>query len=175
VYTVVESSFTCEWAKAHFFIAMKSEVYQRLRDAVEQIVVENGLELVDAQLLGGGVHRVFRLFIDSEKGVTHDDCEKISRLVGDALDAGELIPGGAYTLEVSSPGVDRPLLRPKDYARFVGSKVKVELTEPVEKSRRFTGRLVAFEGEQLTLELDKGQTLTVGLDKVSKANVKYEW
>lgn len=154
---------------------MKSTALEQLREIVERIVESEGLELVDAQLLGGGIHRVFRLFIDSPTGVTHDDCEKISRLVSEVVDAGDLIPGGAYTLEVSSPGVDRPLVKAKDYERFLGSKVKVELKEAIEKSRRFTGKLAGFDGERVTLELEAGKTIVFALEAVQKANLKYEW
>lgn len=154
---------------------MKSTALDQVRENIERIVESEGLELVDAQLLGGGIHRVFRLFIDRPTGVTHDDCEKVSRLVSEFLDSGDLIPGGAYTLEVSSPGVDRPLTKAKDYERFIGSKVKLELKQAIEKNRRFTGKLAAFDGERVTLELEAGKTLEVALDAIQKANLKYEW
>lgn len=154
---------------------MKSTTLEQVREIVERIVEAEGMELVEAQLLGGGKHRVFRLYIDRLSGVTHDDCEKISRLVSEVLDAGDLIAGGAYTLEVSSPGVDRPLVKAKDYERFLGSKVKIELKEPIEKSRRFTGKLASFDGELVTLELDAGKTLAVPLAGIQKANLKFEW
>lgn len=154
---------------------MKSTSFEQTREIVERIVEATGCELVDAQLLGGGVHRVLRLLIDRPTGVTHEDCEKISHSVSETLDAGDLIPGGAYTLEVSSPGVDRPLVRPRDYERFVGSKVKIELKQAIEKSRRFSGKLAAFDGERVTLELEAGKTLVVELSAIQKANLKYEW
>jgi len=154
---------------------MKSTALEQVREIVERIVESEGLELVDAQLLGGGIHRVFRLFIEHPAGVTHEHCEKVSRLVSDAVDAEDLIPGGAYTLEVSSPGVDRPLVKAKDFERFVGSKVKVELKEAIEKSRRFTGKLTAFDGERMTLEIEPGKTLVFALEAIQKANLKYEW
>jgi ribosome maturation factor RimP len=154
---------------------MKSENLDQLRDLIDQLLAPLGLDLVDAQLLGGGKHRVFRLFIDKPEGVTHNDCETVSRLVGEALDARDLIPGGAYTLEVSSPGVDRPLLRPRDFQRFLGSKVKLELKQPIERSKRFTGKLAAFDGDRITLELEPGRTLSVALADLHKANLKYEW
>jgi ribosome maturation factor RimP len=154
---------------------MKSTVLDQIREIVEKIVEAGGLELVDAQLLGGGKHRVFRLLIDRPGGVTHEDCAQISHQVGEALDAGDWIPGGAYTLEVSSPGVDRPLIRPRDFERFIGSKIKVELKQALENSRRYTGRLAAFDGNQVTLELDAGKTLTIPFESIGKANLKYEW
>jgi ribosome maturation factor RimP len=154
---------------------MKSTSLEQVRENVERIVESEGMELVDAQLLGGGIHRVFRLFIDRSTGVTHDDCEKVSRLVSEYIDSGDLIPGGAYTLEVSSPGVERPLIKPKDFQRFIGSKVKLELKQAIEKSRRFTGKLAAFDGERVTLELEPGKNLEVAFDAIQKANLKYEW
>jgi ribosome maturation factor RimP len=154
---------------------MKSTTLEQVREIVERIVEAEGLELVDAQLLGGGIHRVFRIFLDKPAGVTHDDCEKVSRLVSEVIDADDLIPGGAYTLEVSSPGVERALIRPKDYERFLGSKVKIELKEAIEKSRRFTGKLAAFDGEKVTLELEAGKTLVFPFSGIQKANLKYEW
>lgn len=154
---------------------MKSTALDQIREVVERIVEMEGMELVDAQLLGGGKHRVFRLFIDKLAGVTHDDCEKVSRLVSEALDAVDLISGGAYTLEVSSPGIERPLSKPKDFERFQGQKVKIELRQPIEKSKRFSARLVGFDGERLTLELEQGKTLVVAIADIEKANLKYEW
>lgn len=154
---------------------MKTENLDQIRDQIDQLLGPLGLELVEAQLLGGGKHRVFRLFIDKPEGVTHEDCEKVSHLIGEALDAQDLIPGGAYTLEVSSPGVDRPLIRPRDFARFLGSKVKIELKQPIDRSKRFTGKLAAFDGEIVTLELEPGRTLSVALADLHKANLKYEW
>jgi ribosome maturation factor RimP len=76
---------------------------------------------------------------------------------------------------VSSPGVERALIKPKDYERFLGSKVKIELKEAIEKSRRFTGKLAAFDGEKVTLELEPGKTLVFPFEGIQKANLKYEW
>lgn len=154
---------------------MKSTVLEQIREIVERIVETEEMELVDAQLVGGGQHRVFRLFIDKLAGVTHDDCEKVSRLVSEALDAQDLISGGAYTFEVSSPGIERPLTKPKDFERFQGQKVKIELREPIDKSKRFSARLVGFDGERVTLEMEQGKTLVVAIADIQKANLKYEW
>ena len=154
---------------------MKSTSLEQIRELAERIVETEGLELADIQLVGGGKHRVFRLFIDKLAGVTHDDCEKVSRLVSEALDAGDLISGGAYTFEVSSPGIERPLTKPKDFERFQGQLVKIELREPIEKNRRFSARLLSFDGERLTLELEQGKTLLVAFSDIQKAHLKYEW
>jgi ribosome maturation factor RimP len=107
--------------------------------------------------------------------VTHSDCERISRDVGAVLDAKDVIPGGAYTLEVSSPGVERKLSKPADFQRFLGQKAKVVLHEPVENQRSWIGRLAALEGNLLTLEPSTGKSVQFALDQVEKANLKFEW
>ncbi len=154
---------------------MKIDVTDRIHAIAEQVAIAAGLELVDAQLLGGGRHRVVRLFIDKIGGVTHDDCQAVSHAVGDLIDAEDFIGGDAYTLEVSSPGVERPLFKAKDYERFVGQSVKIQLRRPIEKRKSFTGKLAAFDGARVTLELAPEQTMVVALADIDKANLKYEW
>ncbi|WP_031496258.1 ribosome maturation factor RimP [Bryobacter aggregatus] len=154
---------------------MKSISSDRIQEIAEQVAQAAGLELVEARLLGGGKHRVVRLFIDKPEGVTHDDCQAVSHQMGDLLDAEEVLGDGAYTLEVSSPGVDRPLLKPKDYERFLGKKAKIQLREAIEKRKTFDGKLTAFDGERVTLEVAPDQTMVIALADIDKANLKYEW
>lgn len=156
-------------------VFMKSLTIDKIRAIAERIGDSEGIEVVDVQLLGGGASRVVRLFIDKPAGVTHGDCESMSHQVGTLLDAEEVIPGEGYTLEVSSPGVDRPLLKAKDYERFLGQKVKIQLREPIEKRKKFDGVLAAFDGQMVTLEMEQGKTLQVGLSGIEKANLKFEW
>src|SRR5947208_5186919 len=96
---------------------------------------------------------MLRIFIDNPNGVTHEDCANLSREVSTILDVEDAVPGGAYVLEVSSPGLDRKLVRPADYVRFSGSKVRIATREPVNGSRHFEGRLQHFEEGRVTLEL----------------------
>ncbi len=112
-----------------------------------------GLELVDAELRGGGKSRRLRITIDKPNGVTHDDCSAVSREVGTILDVEEAIPGGAYTLEVTSPGLDRKLSSAADFERFRGSRVKLMTREPVENNRHWEGRLESFAEGRLTLDV----------------------
>ena len=154
---------------------MKLTVIDRIREIAVQVAESAGLELVEAQLLGGGRHRVVRLFIDKPEGVTHEDCQGVSHNVGEILDAEDLIAGQEYTLEVSSPGVDRPLLKAKDYERFLGQKVKIQLKEAIEKHKTFSGKIASFDGERVTLEIAPEQTMVVALSDIDKANLKYEW
>lgn len=133
------------------------------------------LEIADIEFLGGGRHRVLRIYVDKEGGVTHTDCETVSTGVEAVLDADELIPGGEYTLEVSSPGVERKLIRPRDFEKSVGKKVKVVLREPLSNSSTWIGVLRAFAENVLTVETVDGKTAQIPLDSVKKANLKFEW
>ncbi len=157
---------------------MNAAAQEKLRNLAETLVEAGGIELVDLQLLGGGKHRVLRVLIDKEGGVTHEDCALVSQQLSDALDENDVVGGGAYTLEVSSPGVDRPLVKPRDWERAVGQKVQLELREAREGSRRYTGRLLGFAEGQARLEVSAGKELkevSIPLEAVQKANLKYEW
>lgn len=113
-----------------------------------------GYELVDLELNTGGRNGVLRLFIDSESGITLDDCAKVSHQVSAVLDVEDPIPGN-YSLEVSSPGVNRRLRRYEDFERFVGERVKIELGRPTaEGRRRFAGVLEKVEPETVTMQID---------------------
>jgi ribosome maturation factor RimP len=108
-------------------------------------------------------------------GVTLADCEFISQNVGTILDVEDVIPGQRYTLEVSSPGVERKLTKPRDFERFVGQKVKVALRQPVENQRTWVGALASFAEGMITLEPSPGRSIRFPLDQVEKANLKFEW
>ncbi len=125
----------------------------KIQQIAERVAASSGLEVVEVELKGGGKHRMLRFFIDKPSGVTHEDCADFSREVGTILDVEDAIPGGAYTLEVSSPGLDRKLLKAKDYERFQGSLVKLSTVEPIDGNRHFEGRLEKFEAGRLTLDL----------------------
>src|SRR6201996_5736304 len=97
----------------------------KIREIAERVAQSSGLELVDLELLGGGKARMLRVFIDKPEGVTHEDCANFSREAGTIFDVEDAIPGGQYTLEVSSPGLDRKLSKPADFQRFTGNLLKV--------------------------------------------------
>ena len=125
---------------------------EHVREVVQRVAASSGLELVDVEFRGaGGKARMLRVFIDKPGGVTHADCESVSREVGTILDVEDAVPGGSYTLEVSSPGLDRKLTRPEEFARFVGSRVKLTTREPIEGNRFFEGRLESFQDGTLVL------------------------
>jgi len=124
-----------------------------VRAIAERVAASLGVEVVEVELRGGGKSRMLRIFIDKPAGVTHEDCASVSREVGTILDVEDAVPG-SYTLEVSSPGLDRKLEKAADFARFTGSLVKLMTREPVHNNRHFEGRLEAFDGNRLTLDLN---------------------
>ncbi len=154
----------------------------QVREIVERVATPSGLEVVEVELRGSGKARMLRIVIDKLSGVTHEDCANLSREVGTILDVEDVVPGNSYLLEVSSPGLDRKLLRPADYERFTGSKVKLKTRTPVNGNQHFEGRLQNFHEGRLTLEVgtprkkgrpgDAGaQTLEIELANVEKANL----
>jgi len=153
----------------------KTATLAKVQEIADRIGASQSLEIVDVELLGNGVHRVLRIFIDKESGVTHADCELVSNLVGEALDEQDIIPGGQYTLEVSSPGIERKLKTLRDFSRFAGKKAKIALREPLENRRQWEGVLVGVEEDRIVLEPKPGQIIRIGLDQVDRANLKFDW
>jgi ribosome maturation factor RimP len=154
----------------------KETIVEKVREIAERVGASEGIEVVDVELLGGGGFRVLRIYIDRpQSGVSHGDCELVSREVGTILDVEDLIPGARYTLEVSSPGVERKLSKPQDFERFTGQKVKIKLREPLDNQRNWEGTLAGFAEGAITLEPAPGKMMKIALDQVEKANLKFEW
>jgi ribosome maturation factor RimP len=157
-----------------------------VREIAERVAASSGLEVVEVEMRGGGKSRMLRIVIDKPPaGVTHEDCANLSREVSTILDVEDVVPGGSYVLEVSSPGLDRELSRPADFERFTGSRVKLTTRNPVNGNRHFVGRLETFHDGRLTLELDgerkktraagsATQKLEIELANVEKANLMPE-
>ncbi|MBZ5524427.1 MAG: ribosome maturation factor RimP [Acidobacteriia bacterium] len=154
----------------------------KIRDIAGRVAATHGVELVEVELRGGGKARTLRITIDKPEGVTHEDCANVSREVSTILDVEDAVPGASYTLEVSSPGLDRPLLKAQDYLRRIGSRLKVMTREPVHGNRHFEGRLESFANDRLTLEVvtarkpkpghaPPGQKVEIELANVEKANL----
>ena len=153
-----------------------------MREIAERVALSSGLEVVEVELRGGGKARMLRVVIDKPAGVTHEDCANLSREMSTILDVQDVVAGSSYLLEVSSPGLDRKLLRAADYERFTGSRVKLTTRNPVAGNRHFEGRLESFENGRLTLDLsaarkkfrpvsDAAQKLDIELANVEKANL----
>jgi ribosome maturation factor RimP len=153
----------------------QNSLLQQLTDLCERSAAGTGIEVVDVQLRGAGKARLLRVYIDKPGGVTHGDCEVISQRFGALLDAEDAVPGEGYTLEVSSPGVERPLSKPRDFERVVGQKVRLSLQQPVEGQRRLEGKLEGFANSTLDLEISPDHHVRVQLEQVQKANLKFEW
>lgn len=147
----------------------------KIGEIADRVARAGNVDLVEIEFLGGGKHRVLRVYIDKDGGVTLADCQAVSHGMEEILDAEDIIPGGEYTLEVSSPGVERKLTRPKDFEKSVGKKVKVVTKEPVADATTWIGLLQAFAEDVLTVEAANGKTAQIPLDKVKKANLKFEW
>lgn len=135
---------------------------EKVRQIADRVAATSGLEVVDIEFLGGGKHRTLRVFIDRPgaapmqghpDGVTHEDCSSFSREFGTIMDVEDAMPGGAYLLEVSSPGLDRRLTRASDFERFRGSRMKLTTREPIHNNRHFEGKLESFENGKLLLDL----------------------
>ena len=133
-----------------------------------------GFELWGVEYIGQGKHSVLRLYIDSENGVTLDDCTEVSHQVSGILEVEDPIKG-QYSLEVSSPGLDRPLFTTEQFARYVGSKVKVRLRQAVLGRRKFTAVIDAVEGDEIVLVDETGEAISVHMSDIEKANVEPEF
>ena len=148
-----------------------------LQALIEPVVVGLGFELWGIEYHTGGGHRgVLRIYIEAEDGITLDNCQTVSRQVSGVLDVEDPIPSG-YTLEVSSPGMDRPLYKAEHYRRYVGHKVKIRLRVPFEGQRNLTGRIAAVEdGEEVVIQLDEPeQEYVLPIESIDKAHIVPEF
>ena len=146
----------------------------RMMDLFEPTVAAMGYELVGIEYLGQGQHSRLRVFIDQPNGISVDDCEKVSRQVSAILDVEDPIRG-QYALEVSSPGLDRPLFKLEHFARFVGQLVKLRLRQARAGQRNFKGTISAVSEGQIELTLDDGVVLRLAFTDVDKANIVPEF
>jgi len=148
--------------------------WERVRRLIEKTIESQGYELVEAQLKGGGKNSILRIFIDKPSGISHHDCELVSEQVGTVLDVEDLIPS-SYTLEVSSPGLDRKLVKESDYTRFGGKLARIQTRIPLRQQKLFRGRLQGFSEGKIRLELPNGDLLEIPLDVVQEARLEFDW
>ncbi len=142
----------------------------KLQQIIAPAVEALGFELYGCVLHAEMSHSTLIIYIDRPEGVNCDDCAKISRQVGALLDVEDLI-SGRYSLEVSSPGIDRPLFRLPHYERVVGESVKLRLRQAQDNKRNLTGVLKAVAGDQITLLLDDGSELVLDFAEIDKAKL----
>jgi ribosome maturation factor RimP len=168
---------------------------ERVREIADRVAASSGLEVVEVEILGGGKARMLRVFLDkaaagtdplgevNQSGVTHQDCADFSREFGTILDVEDVMPG-SYTLEVSSPGLDRKLTKAADFSRFTGSRLKLKTRQPVNNNQYFEGRLESFADGRITLDLSvashksrkkmgaaAGEKIEIDFVNVEKANL----
>ena len=153
---------------------------EKVREAAERVAGSLGLEIFDVEWKVGK-DRLLRVYIDrlpgpqnpEGLGVTHKDCERVSEQLSVILDVEDLIPGPSYVLEVSSPGLDRKLIKPADYERFVGRLAKVWVHEPIEKQNYFEGRLAGYADGMVKLNV-RDREVAVPISGIKKANLVVE-
>ena len=132
----------------------KREEYEQKTEAlVTPIIEENKFELVDVEYVKEAGNWYLRVYVDKEGGITVDDCEIVSRALSDLLDANDFIED-SYILEVSSPGLGRPLKKEKDFARSIGKEVDIHLYKAIERQKGFTGVLKSYSKEEIVLQID---------------------
>ena len=151
------------------------ELQDQVARLVEPMLVHEGYELVDVEIAGSGPHTILRLFIDKPGGVTIDDCANVSEGVDAVLDVEDPFES-SYTLEVSSPGLDRPLRKKSDFEKYTGRKVRVKTYGPVPGAgdrKMFPGLLVGLDGEIVKVNVD-GTEFQVPLEAIAKANLDWE-
>ncbi|MGO9136673.1 MAG: ribosome maturation factor RimP [Syntrophales bacterium] len=149
----------------------------KIRQLIEPVIESEGMEIIDVECLKMKFRWLVRIYIDKEGGVTIDDCSEISKQVGDILDVYDVLPG-SYTLEVSSPGLDRPLTRDKDFIKYRGSAVRIKTIEKLDGAKNFHGMLVDYleEDGRKTLIVDvSGKSFHIPRDLVTKAHLVYEF
>lgn len=152
----------------------------KIREAAERVARSQGLEIFDVEWLVGK-QRLLRVYLDrlpgpanpENLGVTHADCQRVSEQLSVILDVEALVPGPSYILEMSSPGLDRKLIKPADYERFVGRLAKIWLEQPIEKQKFLEGRLAGFADGTVKLKL-KDREIEVPYAGIRKANLVVE-
>jgi ribosome maturation factor RimP len=152
---------------------MNEAIEYRIELLVEPIVREKGLELVNVEYIREGAHWYLRLYIDKDGGVDMDDCSGISHIVSEMLDQNNPIPQ-AYMLEVSSPGLERPLKKEEDFIRFQGSLVTVRTTSPFQGYKEFSGNLVGLINDEIVLEYE-GKRVAIPRTLAKKTHLALEF
>lgn len=150
-----------------------SSVAERIHEIAEQAAIDHGVELVHAEVAGPEGHPIVRVFIDKPGGVTHDDCSDVSTQIGTVLDVEDFIHS-AYTLEVSSPGLERGLYKPADYERFAGSQAKLKTRPAIKNQRNFRGRIVGVENQIILFEDRISGRHSIPFADIAKANLEVD-
>lgn len=150
----------------------KKDYESRTEALVMPIVEAKGFELVDVEWVKEGANWYLRAYIDKENGITVDDCEVVSRKLSDLLDEEDFISEN-YILEVSSPGLDRPLKKEKDFARSIGKDVEVKLFKAINKEKEFVGVLTAYDEDTVTLEMEDESEMQFKRSEIARIRLAF--
>ena len=145
----------------------------RVQEIAERVAIDHGVELVHSEVIGPENKPIVRVFIDKPQGVTHEDCSEVSIHLGTILDVEDFIHS-SYTLEVSSPGLERGLYKRADFERFAGSLAKLKTRQPIGGQRNFRGRLLGLDGDNVLFEDRTNGTVQVPLSSIAKANLEVD-
>lgn len=148
-------------------------IEERVQGIAERVAAENGLELVHAEVAGPEGKPILRIYIDKPEGVTHEDCSAMSLHLGTVLDVEDFIHS-AYTLEVSSPGLERGLYKRADYERFAGRMAKLKSRVAINGQRNFRGQITGVEGDNVIFEDKTSGRVVVPLTAIVKANLEID-
>ena len=146
---------------------------ERIREAAERVARSVGMDVVDVEWKVGK-QRFLRVYIDKPEGISHRDCETVSNQLSVILDVEDLVPGAPYILEISSPGLDRKLMRPAEFERFAGRLARISMLEPVENQKFFEGRLAGVADGTVQIEV-QGRVIALPMEGIRKANLVVEF
>lgn len=148
-------------------------IEERVQTIAERVAIDHGLELVHSEVAGPVNKPIVRIFVDKPAGVTHHDCAEVSLHVGTVLDVEDFIHS-SYTLEVSSPGLERGLYKRADFERFAGSLARMRTRRPINGQRNFRGRLLGVDGDEVLFEDRTSGQVKIALDAIAKANLELD-
>jgi len=148
-----------------------ADVVERIQQLLDPILASLGLALWDLDFQRQGPQWVLRIYVDRESGVTLNDCESVSRDLSAVLDVEEII-AHSFTLEVSSPGLDRTLSKPEHYVRFISSQIKLKTFQPINGQKVFHGKLLGMELNTIKVEVDAGIVMDIVLSNIAKASLE---
>ena len=151
----------------------QNSIAERVQELAERVAIDHGLELVHTEVAGPENKPIVRVFIDKPHGVTHDDCSDVSLHLGTILDVEDFIHA-SYTLEVSSPGLERGLYKRADYERFAGSDAKLKTRQPIEGQRNFRGRILGVAENDVLFEDRTNGRVRIPFDIITKANLEVD-
>lgn len=153
----------------------KREDYEQKTEAlVMPLIEENGFELVDVEYVKEAGNYYLRVYIDKEGGITVDDCEVISRALGDKLDADDFIDD-SYILEVSSPGLGRPLKKEKDFLRSIGKEIEIKLYRAINHQKDFAGILKSYTEDTVTIEIGEEEEMTIAREDIALIRLSFDF